>query len=126
MFNHPEVSSIVRKIPSTHNVLLIRPAASYSSKDVNWTPTGHCRGTREKLRPPIKKNRLDLPVSKKPAGTWVARKADGRGGLNQRAIGVADDYQDADGEAVLSWARPRPRLSRSPLPPQNVRSGARL
>lgn len=71
----------------------------------------------------VKKKRLELPVAKKPrfeslgdglslgyrrnksAGTWVARKADGRGGSSQRVIGFADDYQDADGETVFSWAQ---------------------
>jgi len=71
----------------------------------------------------IKRKRFELSVSKKPrfeslgdgvslgyrrnqgAGTWVARKADGRGGSNQKVIGHADDYQDADGELVLSWAQ---------------------
>jgi integrase len=71
----------------------------------------------------IKKKRFELPVSKKPrfeslgdgvslgyrrnqgAGTWVARRADGKGGSSQRVIGLADDFQEADGELVLSWAQ---------------------
>lgn len=70
-----------------------------------------------------KKARLALPVAKKPvfeslgggtsvgyrrnasAGTWVVRKSDGKGGSTQRVIGLADDYEDADGERVLSWAQ---------------------
>jgi integrase len=65
--------------------------------------------------------RLKLAVSKKPifvkigpqiglgyrrnqtAGTWVARVADGKGGNWTRAIGAADDFEDADGTAVLDF-----------------------
>ncbi len=39
----------------------------------------------------------------KTAGTWVFRKADGSGGMNTKAIGIADDYVEADGESVLSY-----------------------
>jgi len=71
----------------------------------------------------VKKKRLELPISKKPrfeslgdglslgyrrnqgAGTWVSRKADGKGGSSQKVIGFADDYEDADGMRVLSWAQ---------------------
>jgi integrase len=73
--------------------------------------------------------RLRLPVARKPlfiklgpqlglgyrrnrtAGTWVARLADGKGGNSTKAIGSADDFDDADGSAVLDfwqaqdWAR---------------------
>jgi len=65
--------------------------------------------------------RLKLPISKKPvfvrigpslglgyrrnqtAGTWVTRVADGRGGNWTKAIGSADDFDEADGNAVLSF-----------------------
>lgn|GEM_PF-6720399 len=65
--------------------------------------------------------RLDLGRSKKPhfvsagqglslgyrrnktAGTWVYRKADGQGGMHTKAIGIADDFVEADGEEVLSY-----------------------
>ncbi len=65
--------------------------------------------------------RLKLPVARKPvfvrigpkiglgyrrnhtAGTWVARVADGRGGNWTRAIGAADDFEDADGSQVLDF-----------------------
>jgi hypothetical protein len=65
--------------------------------------------------------RLKRPVAKKPefvriapgislgyrrnatAGTWVARVADGRGGNWTKAIGTADDYDEADGVAVLDY-----------------------
>jgi integrase len=65
--------------------------------------------------------RLRLPVAKKPvfvrvgasvglgyrrnqtAGTWVARIADGRGGNWTKAIGTADDFEEADGGAVLDF-----------------------
>jgi integrase len=65
--------------------------------------------------------RLKLPVAKKPvfvrigakiglgyrrnqtAGTWVVRVADGRGGNWTKAIGTADDFEDADGNHVLDF-----------------------
>jgi integrase len=65
--------------------------------------------------------RLKLPVAKKPvyvrigsrvglgyrrnqtAGTWVARVADGRGGNWTKAIGAADDFEEADGNHVLDF-----------------------
>ncbi len=66
-------------------------------------------------------NRLKLPVARKPAwvrigdglslgyrrnqtaGTWVARLADGRGGYSTKAIGAADDYEEANGKDVLDY-----------------------
>src|SRR3982074_1960483 len=63
--------------------------------------------------------RLRLPVAKKPvfvkigpgvglgyrrnrtAGTWVARVADGKGANWTKALGNADDLDDADGSQVL-------------------------
>ena len=66
-------------------------------------------------------NRLKLPVARKPtwvrigdglslgyrrnqtAGTWVARLADGRGGYVTKAIGTADDYEDANAKDVLDY-----------------------
>src|SRR5947207_9541558 len=65
--------------------------------------------------------RLKLPVAKKPvyvrigpkiglgyrrnqtAGTWVTRVADGHGGNWTKAIGAADDFEDADGNHVLNF-----------------------
>src|SRR5947207_12031623 len=65
--------------------------------------------------------RLKLPVAKKPvyvrigpkiglgyrrnqtAGTWVTRVADGHGGNWTKAIGTADDFEDADGNHVLNF-----------------------
>jgi integrase len=74
--------------------------------------------------------RLKLPVARKPlfirigpglslgyrrnkiAGTWVLRLADGKGGATTKAIGTADDYEDANGAAVLDYwqAQERARL----------------
>lgn len=66
-------------------------------------------------------NRLKKPIAKKPvftrigpgiglgyrrnrtAGTWVVRVADGKGGNWTEAIGLADDYDDANGETVLDY-----------------------
>ena len=65
--------------------------------------------------------RLKLPVAKKPvfakigprvglgyrrnqtAGTWVLRVADGKGGNWTKAIGSADDFEDADGNDTLDF-----------------------
>jgi integrase len=67
-------------------------------------------------------NRLKLPVRRKPhkftsispgvslgyrrcesAGRWVIRVADGHGGSWTKAIGIADDHEEANGESVLTW-----------------------
>jgi integrase len=39
----------------------------------------------------------------KGAGTWVLECANGKGGEWQSRVGVADDYEDADGEHVLTF-----------------------
>ena len=75
----------------------------------------------------LKKVRLALPQSKKPVfeslgdgvsigyrrnlgtGTWIARRADGKGGSNQHVIGFADDYEEADGVGIFSWAQAQAR-----------------
>jgi integrase len=36
-------------------------------------------------------------------GTWVLKAANGKGGYWTRRIGLADDFEDADGNAVLSY-----------------------
>ena len=43
------------------------------------------------------------------AGTWIARRSDGKGGSWQKVIGTADDYADPDGIRVLSWAQAQSR-----------------
>jgi integrase len=66
-------------------------------------------------------NRLKLPPAKKPvfvkigprvglgyrrnrtAGTWVVRAADGKGGNWTKAIGIADDFEDANGSTILTF-----------------------
>jgi integrase len=66
-------------------------------------------------------SRLRLPVAKKPifikigpglglgyrrnatAGTWVVRAANGKGGNWTKAISAADDFDEADGKAVLDF-----------------------
>lgn len=65
--------------------------------------------------------RLKLPVAKKPifvkiaprvglgyrrnqsSGAWVVRVADGKGGNWTKAIGFADDYDEADGTSVFDF-----------------------
>ena len=69
----------------------------------------------------VRSNRLKLSVAKKPvftkigaglsvgyrrnvtAGTWVVRVADGLGGNWTKAVGTADDFEDADGTRVLDY-----------------------
>src|ERR1700722_14441180 len=75
-------------------------------------------------------NRLKLPVAWKPvfvkigpglslgyrrnqtAGTWVLRIADGKGGMTTRAIGHADDFADADGQAFLTYFQAQDKARR--------------
>jgi integrase len=71
----------------------------------------------------VKAKRLALPIDKNPvfeplgdgisvgyrrcagAGTWVARRSDGKSGKIVKRIGLADDFDNADGQRVLSWAQ---------------------
>lgn len=66
-------------------------------------------------------SRLRLPIAKKPvfarvapnvslgyrrnatAGTWVLRVADGKGGSWTKRIGQADDFDDSNGQGVLTF-----------------------
>jgi integrase len=67
-------------------------------------------------------NRLKLPVRKKPhdftviapgilvgyrrckgPGRFVEKVADGNGGYWTKVVGIADDYEPADGEHILDW-----------------------
>jgi integrase len=72
--------------------------------------------------------RSKLPVAKKPlfvrigrgiglgyrrnrtAGSWVGRFADGRGGNRTEVIGVADDYENADGNRLLDFWQAQERV----------------
>ena len=72
--------------------------------------------------------RLKLPVAKKPlfvrigsgiglgyrcnrtAGSWVGRFADGKGGNRTEVIGVADDYENADGNRLLDFWQAQGRV----------------
>lgn len=76
-------------------------------------------------------SRLKLPVARKPiferigdgislgyrrnqvAGTWVVRVADGKGGSWTKAIGTADDHEDANGNSILTFweAQDKARLT---------------
>ena len=77
--------------------------------------------------------RLALPVRRKPhfvriglgislgyrrnnvGGTWVLRVANGKGGAATKAIGSADDHDDANGHDVLTFweAQDRAKASRA-------------
>ena len=79
------------------------------------------RHARAYGRPERRAARLKLPIARKPlfakispgislgyrrnvgAGTWVVRVANGKGGHWTKAIGAADDVEDADGRSVLSF-----------------------
>jgi len=92
----------------------------------------------------IKKTRLGYPVAKKPnfeslgdgvsvgyrrnagAGTWIVRKADGKGGSTQRVIGAADDFEDADGERVLSWAQAQAKALEAAQKEESVSPASRI
>jgi integrase len=74
--------------------------------------------------------RLRLPVAKVPvfikivpkiglgyrhnqtAGTWVVRLSDGKGRNTRTAIGIADDYDEADGDKVLNFWQAQERARR--------------
>lgn len=79
---------------------------------------------RQKSSPLSRKaERLALPIAKRPvfaslgdgvsigyrrnagAGVWVARRSDGKGGKFEGRLGLADDYADANGADVLSFAQ---------------------
>lgn len=43
-------------------------------------------------------------------GTWVFRRSNGKGGMETKAIGAADDYRDADDNEVLTWVQAQTRV----------------
>ncbi|WP_249790778.1 hypothetical protein [Bradyrhizobium sp. SRL28] len=43
----------------------------------------------------------------KTNGTWVLKASDGHGGYWTKAVALADDYEDADGKAVLTYDQAR-------------------
>ena len=75
-------------------------------------------------------SRLKLPIAKKPTwvriglgigigyrrnqgpGTWSGRTADGKGSYATFAVSVADDYDTADGGAVMDFWQARDRAPR--------------
>src|SRR5438874_6827781 len=91
-------------------------------RDTQWHEGGNsmARSTRSSTLE-TRAARLRLPIAKKPvfvkiapgvglgyrrngtAGTWVARVADGKGANWTKAIGNADDFDDADGTAILDY-----------------------
>jgi integrase len=82
--------------------------------------------------------RLRLRVSKKPvfmsigrglsvgyrrnrtAGTWVFRQSDGKGGFQTKAIGSADDFDEANGEDILDFWQAQEKI-KSLAQPDGVR-----
>ena len=89
----------------------------------SWTLVGTQQMARHKRSSALESRaaRLRLAVRRKPyflliaprvglgyrrnqgPGTWVARGADGHGGYWTKAIGLADDHEDADGNSVLTF-----------------------
>ena len=64
------------------------------------------------------------------AGVWVVRVADGKGGNWTKRVGLADDFEDADGEHVLTCGRRKTKRASSraaptPMPPGRPRSPMR-
>jgi hypothetical protein len=66
------------------------------------------------------------------AGTWVVRIADGQGGNRVERLGMADDYEDADGDTVLDYrqaqdaARERASKPKQPRAPKPLTVGEAL
>jgi integrase len=63
------------------------------------------------------------------AGTWVVRLADGKGRNTRKAIGTADDYEEANGEKVLDFwqAQERARkLAHGDGPPNATPRGSAI
>jgi hypothetical protein len=89
-------------------------------QDTNWTRQDMARSVR-KAGLETRTACLKLPVARKPvfirigpglslgyrrnqiAGTWVLRIADGKGGATTRAIGAADDFEEANGATLLDY-----------------------
>jgi integrase len=88
--------------------------------------------------------RLKLPVSRKPIwvrighgvslgyrrnqgpGAWTLRVADGKGGHWSKALAVADDFDTADGGAVLDFWQAQDRARALGLPARHGDSGVKL
>ena len=49
------------------------------------------------------------------AGVWVVRVADGRGGNWTKRVGLADDFEAADGEHVLDFWQATDKAGRWPV-----------
>jgi integrase len=43
-------------------------------------------------------------------GTWVFRRSNGKGGMETKAIGAADDYRDADDNEILTYVQAQTRV----------------
>jgi integrase len=52
-------------------------------------------------------------------GTWIFRKADGKGGMQTKAIGMADDFSEADGNEVLDFWQAQEKV-RGEIQPKSV------
>lgn len=59
------------------------------------------------------------------AGTWVFRQSDGKGGFRTKAIGCADDFDDADGASVLDFWQAQEKI-KSLAQPDGVRKIGQL
>ena len=115
----------LRDLARCVHVAIQGPTPFYARhRDTPGTPNGeklpvprHIRASQLESR----SARLKLPVAKKPvftrigtgvglgyrrnqtAGAWIVRVADGKGANWTKAFAAADDFQDADGGAILNF-----------------------
>jgi integrase len=59
------------------------------------------------------------------AGTWVFRQSDGKGGFQTKAIGSADDFDEANGEDILDFWQAQDKI-KSLAQPDGVRKTSPL
>jgi uncharacterized protein (DUF4213/DUF364 family) len=59
------------------------------------------------------------------AGTWVFRQSDGKGGFHTKAIGSADDFEEANGEDILDFWQAQEKI-KSLAQPDSARKISQL
>jgi integrase len=79
-----------RQIRSRIENRTARLKLAVTQKPYDWTPIAPGAG-------------LGYRRNRTGPGSWVLRQADGKGGYQTRNVGLADDLEDADGVALLSW-----------------------
>src|SRR5262249_31862054 len=100
----PSLTPIVRTLSGTPPERITWPAA-HAPPALRHAPQGssfpsaRSRTTSPRLCPV---SRLDIAAARARAG-GSSRVADGHGGHCTKALGLADDHEDADGEHVFTW-----------------------